>query len=209
MNPETTACFTGHRNIPAEEMPRLREKVAASLQSSYAAGYNIFLCGGARGFDTAAAQEVIRFREVHGDVRLILAIPCITQADHWNEADRTTWKSILEQADDVRILSKGYYNGCMHARDRFMVDASSLCLCWMTKFEGGTWYTVRYALHCGVPVKNLAMPDPKPVFRENVWNCMYTFLSASENAPTVHLFLSQLQRKKKMHMSFRFSGKRL
>jgi len=209
LNPETTACFTGHRTISPSDEPDVCFRLSAALLQAYNIGYRTFMCGGARGFDTLAALEVIRFRESHGDVRLFLAVPCAAQAIRWSAEERALWQSILEQADEVRILSEIYYNGCMHARNRFMVDHSSLCLCWMTRFEGGTWFTVRYALHNSLMVKNLAMPDPKPpVFRENVWNCIFTSRSASANAPTAPLSLSPLQRKKKMRIFRPSSGKR-
>ena len=207
-NPETTACFTGHRTVLLSEEQNLRFRLSSVLLQAFESGYRTFMCGGARGFDTLAAEEVIRFRESHDDVRLFLAIPCANQTDRWNEKEKNLWKANLEQADEVKILTETYYNGCMHARNRFMVDASSLCLCWMKRFEGGTWFTVRYALRNSLTVINLAMPDPNPpAFRENVWNCIFTSPSAFVNVRTVPLFLSPLQRKKRMFMSRPSSAK--
>ena len=207
-DPETTACFTGHRTVPPSEEPALRFRLSSALQQAYEGGYRTFMCGGARGFDTLAAEAVICFRETHGDVRLFLAIPCANQASRWTEEEKARRKAILERADEVRVLSETYYDGCMHARNLFMVDASSLCFCWMKRFEGGTWFTVRSALRHSLTVINLAMPDPNPpVFRENIWNCIFTSPSASANALTAPLSLSPLQRKKRLHMSRPSSGK--
>ena len=206
---QTTVCFTGHRNLQAQMIPRVHVRLAEELSAAYRSGYRTFLCGGARGFDTLAAQAVLRFREEYKDARLVLVIPCADQADHWTAEERETWKRIREKSDEVRILSETYYTGCMQVRNRYMVDRSSLCLCWMTHFKGGTWSTVRYALHCGLMLKNLAMPDrPEPVMKENSWNYISIFRSVSGNVNTARLSLSRLQRKKKMHMSARCSGKR-
>ena len=203
-DPGTTACFTGHRILPGIQI-----RLAKELADAYRAGYRTFLCGGARGFDTLAAQEVLQFREAHKEVRLVLVIPCADQTNRWPAEDRKTWEMIRGQSDEVRILSESYYTGCMQVRNRYMVDRSSLCLCWMTRFQGGTWSTVRYALHCGLMLKNLAMPDrPEPVMKENSWNCISIFRSVSGNANTARLSLSPLQRKRKMRMSARCSGKR-
>ncbi len=204
---KTTACFTGHRFIPASLTLQLRSRIETALLESYNNGYRTFLCGGARGFDTLAALEVLQFRNHHPDIRLVLAVPCADQADLWPESDRKIWESVRVQANEVCILSESYYNGCMQARNRFMVDASSLCFCYLNRFQGGTWFTVRYALHCGLMLKNLAMPDlPVPVMKEYTWNCMFISRSVSENVNTVRLSPFRLQKRKRMHMLHRSSG---
>ena len=171
---EITACFTGHRDISAAEIFTLRSRVSSALDQAYENNYRVFLCGGARGFDTLAALEVLKFRDSHPDIRLVIAVPCATQADYWPKQD--------------------------------MVEASSLCLCYMTRFEGGTWYTVRYAMRKGILLKNLAMPV-KPVLKmkENPWNCISIFRSVSENAGTARLYPSPLQKKKRTRI-YRFSS---
>ena len=203
---EITACFTGHRDISAAEIFTLRSRVSSALDQAYENNYRVFLCGGARGFDTLAALEVLKFRDSHPDIRLVIAVPCATQADYWPKQERDTWEHICSHADEVRILSEHYYNGCMQVRNRHMVEASSLCLCYMTRFEGGTWYTVRYAMRKGILLKNLAMPV-KPVLKmkENPWNCISIFRSVSENAGTARLYPSLLQKKKRTRI-YRFSS---
>ena len=42
-------------------------------------------------------------------------------------------------------ISKEKKKGCMHARNRYMIDNSSLCIAYMTRQSGGTAYTVKYA----------------------------------------------------------------
>ena len=45
----------------------------------------------------------------------------------------------------------------MHVRNRALVDASNVCIAYMTDASrGGTAYTVRYAEKKGIPVYNLA-----------------------------------------------------
>ena len=208
-DPKTTACFTGHRMLQEEMLPYIHTRLEQELASAYDSGYRTFLCGGARGFDTLAAQDILRFRDSRKDVRLILAIPCADQANRWPAEDRKIWMDICTKADEVHILSEMYYTGCMQVRNRYMVDRSSLCLCFLTRFEGGTWSTVRYALHGGLLLKNLAMPDRfTPVMKENPWNYISIFRSVSGSANTVRLFLSPLQRQRKMRMSALCFGKR-
>ena len=56
-------------------------------------------------------------------------------------------------------MSPNYYNGCMHVRNAYMVDRSSICVCYMKKLGGGTLATVRYALSQDLPVVNIAVPS--------------------------------------------------
>ena len=86
--PENTACFTGHRDLSPLLIPEIHKNISNALCQAYEAGYRNFLCGGARGFDTHAAMEVLLFRKSHPEIRLIIAVPCLSQADRWPSADR-------------------------------------------------------------------------------------------------------------------------
>ena len=45
--------------------------------------------------------------------------------------------------------------GCMHKRNRHLVDNSSVCVCYLNKENGGTAYTVDYAGKKGLEIINL------------------------------------------------------
>ena len=100
-----TAFFTGHRILNKSESDLLRSRIPDCLSDAYQAGYRRFYCGGALGFDTIAALETIRFREQHPDVKLLIAVPCATQADLWHEKDKEVYRNILSLADEKVILS--------------------------------------------------------------------------------------------------------
>lgn len=51
---EQTACFTGHREIPALQLISLRRKLKRTIVSCIKDGYRFFGAGGALGFDTLA-----------------------------------------------------------------------------------------------------------------------------------------------------------
>ena len=199
-----TACFTGHRFLPEAEMSRIMEQTACEIARAYGEGFNRFICGGAIGFDTLAAKEVIRFRLEHPDVILMIAVPCQNQSERWAKKDKLEYRNILNQADEVFVLSDRYYEGCMQARNRFMVDHSSLCFCYMTRFEGGTWTTVRYAMHQHLSVRNVAIRrDSTGVMKEYPWNSIYISRFAKGNANTVRLFRFRLKKVKRINMSRR------
>lgn len=153
-----TACFTGHRFIAEKDRALVSSLTEKAVEESYARGFRRFFCGAAIGFDMLAAEAVLHMKTTYDDLQLILAIPCSAQYAKWSEHDTEKWRSICERADRVDVLSEFYYDGCMEVRNRYMVDRSSLCICWLkTIKKGGTLQTVRLASEKGLVICNLAM----------------------------------------------------
>ena len=134
----------------------LFQRIKDGVNYLYSHGVRTYLTGGAIGFDTLAAKAVIECRNIHEDIRLILIIPCRDQTRGWKQADVEIYEHIKELADEVICLSEHYYNGCMHYRNRYLIDNSSACICYLTQTKGGTAYTVTYAREKGLSVFNLA-----------------------------------------------------
>lgn len=155
---ENCCCFTGHRKIPPREGLLVRRRLRAEIARLCEEGVNVFLAGGAIGFDTLAAQEVVRIRaEGIYRVYLVLVLPCLGQENRWTERDAAVYRRLLRQADEVIYTGDEYTRGCMFVRNRYMVDNSTHCLCYLTDAaSGGTVYTVKYAKDNGLEVKNLA-----------------------------------------------------
>ena len=153
---EKTCCFTGHRKIPHGSIPLVTEKLNENIVKLIKKGYRYFGAGGAIGFDTIAAGCVIELKKIYPDIRLILVLPCISQADGWHERDRQLYRKIKEQADKVVYISREYTSTCMHLRNRHLINHSSACICYLTEPSGGTAYTVKYAEQLGRKVINIA-----------------------------------------------------
>ena len=166
-NREHTVCFTGHRALGKADEPSLAQ-LDALLALLYAQGYRDFLCGGALGFDLYAAERVTALRRVHPDVRLIFCLPCADQSSRWKKADCSRYERLLYASDETRVLSPHYYDGCMQARNAYMVDRSYLCVAYMARLHGGTLSTVRYAITQDVPVINLAVPGAVDEYRQSL-----------------------------------------
>ena len=166
-NREHTVCFTGHRAIGQKDRPAL-QALDEMLRLLYAQGYRDFLCGGALGFDLYAAERVVALRDEHPDARLIFCLPCADQSCKWNRADCSHYERLLYLSDETRVLSPRYYDGCMQARNAYMVDRSSLCVAYMARLHGGTLSTVRYAISQDVPVVNIAVPGAAQEYRQSL-----------------------------------------
>jgi len=162
-----TVCFTGHRAIRREDETALSQ-LDQLLALLYDQGYRDFLCGGALGFDMIAADHVVRLRDKHPDVRLIFCLPCADQSAKWKRADCSRYERLLYLSDETRVLSPRYYDGCMQARNAYMVDRSYLCVAYMANLRGGTLSTVRYAISQDVPVINIAVPGAVDEYRQSL-----------------------------------------
>ena len=125
------------------------------LTEQYSKGARVFRAGGAMGFDSIAALKVILLRQRFPDVRLELCLPCRDQAARWDSFNRSTYDFILKNCDSVRYAGDAYTSGCMHARNRMLVDGAKVCIAYFTGGSGGTAYTCSYALKNGLDFINL------------------------------------------------------
>ncbi|MDR0914771.1 MAG: DUF1273 domain-containing protein [Oscillospiraceae bacterium] len=132
------------------------ENLKINIESLVKNGVTTFLSGAAIGFDIAAALAVIETKRTFPNIKLALALPCENQTKNWCPTDIVSYNYIIEQADTVTYISKRYYAGCMHKRNRYLVENSAFCICYLKKTCGGTYYTVEYAKKNGLNIKNLA-----------------------------------------------------
>ena len=153
---QSTVCCTGHRRIAAERQAVIRDQTDRHMRSLITRGFDTILVGGALGFDTLAQLAALRLREEFPYLRVVMAIPCEGQDARWSEREREIYALLRRRADSEIVLAPRYTDGCMLARNRFMVDHSSACIaCYDGRQWGGTFYTVRYAEKQGVPVFNV------------------------------------------------------
>lgn len=143
-------CFTGHRKILVDELPEIKKRLEQEVENLIEQGVICFGCGGALGFDTLAAQTIIKLRKKYSEIKLVLILPCAEQTRSWSQGDKEVYEMIRRMADKVRVLSEHYYRGCMQVRNRYMVDNSGVCICYLREKRGGTAYTVEYAKRRGV-----------------------------------------------------------
>ena len=129
-----------------------REKRAGRGNPDYIAHYNRQ--------PAKPKAEACRCREINPGIGKrsdgIIAVPHKGQSDLWGEREKQEYDEIIALADEVECLSEAYYRGCMYARNRFMVDNSSHCICYLNENTGGTAYTARYAEEQGLQIVNIA-----------------------------------------------------
>lgn len=152
---EKTCCFSGHRRLPKDQgllEQRLEETIIQLIEK----GVIYFYAGGALGFDMLAEKTVIRLKKTYPNIQLFLALPCVHHEAKWKDAAVEQFKRITRKADRVIYTStEHYFDGCMQQRNRYMVDRSGICVCYLHNRASGTGYTVDYARKKGLPVFNL------------------------------------------------------
>ncbi len=146
---EKTVCFTGHRNVIHKHLSRKLDEIVETLIND---GFLYFGTGGARGFDKLAAESIIRAKERHPDIKLIIVLPSKDSWDKWNKYDREEYMHLAANADKVTSLSDRYYTGCMHVRNKHLVDRSSVCVSYRYSSSGGTAFTENYARKKGLTI---------------------------------------------------------
>lgn len=146
-----TCSVTGHRYLDDNfDYFKLKD----SLKQVGLEGYDTFLIGMALGFDTACFKVLLEIKkELNLDIKLIACVPCENQDRYFNFRQKATYKEMLKLADQVVILSKSYTPACMQARNKFMVNNSSLLFCYVRKTFGGSVSTLNYAKEKGKKIK--------------------------------------------------------
>ena len=121
-----TCCFTGHRRIPEEALPRLERRLNEELEALAARGVIYFGAGGALGFDTLAAEAVIRLQRTRPQVKLILVLPSPDQTRGWSSGNVRRYEAIRARANKVMYVASTYGPGCLFERNRRLVDGSGI-----------------------------------------------------------------------------------
>jgi uncharacterized phage-like protein YoqJ len=148
-------CFTGHRPLKLggyNENNPLTEKVkvvlAQKILEQYELGEREFICGGALGVDTWAAEILYDFKPHFSDIRVTIAVPCKDQDCKWPETSRRRYREMLLKADKVFFVTETTYEvnpKCMDKRNEWMVDHSQKVIAVWDGSPGGTGNCVRYA----------------------------------------------------------------
>jgi uncharacterized phage-like protein YoqJ len=152
---QEVCCFTGHRKLALPEQI-LQSRTEQLIEVLYGQGVCIFEAGGAIGYDTIAAKAVLNSKKKHSDIQLRLILPHPNQAARWQVSDQVIYDKIKSAADEVIYTADHYFSGCMHKRNRRLVDDSRCCICCLERNNGGTAYTVSYAKRKGLVIYNVA-----------------------------------------------------
>jgi uncharacterized phage-like protein YoqJ len=146
------ACFTGHRpnkcggykDNPIAE--NIKKNLKIEIEKAIADGYTHFISGGALGVDQWAAQIVLELKQQNKNLYLIIARPFPSQDLQWPNDSKKVFLKICENADLVIDVNPDPYAAWkMQARNKWMIDKSSLVIAVWDGSNGGTGNAVQYA----------------------------------------------------------------
>lgn len=141
---EKTACFTGHRDIPAERLWYVKEKLRREIKEAIADGYEIFMSGFAEGADQIACGIVLELKEKYPHIRLDAAIPYRERLQRLMHVEET--KTLLMACSDIGIWSEDYHRDCFMIRNKKMLELSARVIAvYDGREKGGTAQTLRFA----------------------------------------------------------------
>ena len=169
-----TCCFTGHRTAALpwgdnENHPAcllLKERLEVNIKTAILCGYRHFIFGAALGVDTYVGEILLALKKLYPYITIEAAIPCASQSNLWRPADKLRYKKIIESCDKRTLVSVAYTHFCMHLRNRYMVNNSSLLIAAVSRgSRGGTQSTIDYARKKGV--RTLILPID-PVYVQNL-----------------------------------------
>lgn len=118
----------------------------AEIRKAIDDGFVTFISGMARGVDIWAAEIVLRLRDEGLPIHLISASPFEGFERSWSEDWKRRYNEILNRADIVKFVCKGYSRACFQIRNEWMVDRSARVIAVYNGEPGGTKNTVDYAL---------------------------------------------------------------
>jgi len=163
INRNNSCCFTGHRtsklpwrgNHDDERCLSLKEKLFDVVEALYNAGIRHYICGMAVGADMYFCEAVIKLRSEHEEVTLEAAIPCEEQTRLWGRREQKQYNYLVHQCDYETVIQHEYTDDCMHKRNRYMVDNSSVLVAVFDGTVGGTMQTITYAVRKGLEIIEL------------------------------------------------------
>ena len=150
---ETSCAFSGNRELPkGKALERLKTDAENAIMTLIYKGYTDFYAGGAQGFDMLCELTVLKFRTQGYDVKLHIAAPFEGQDKKWSADNKIIYSHIIKLADEVTYASQEEATEAYFIRNRAMVDASSVLICFQRKNSGGTEYTINYAQKQGLEI---------------------------------------------------------
>lgn len=153
-----TCCFTGHRKLPAHQLPLIARKTEEAIRQLITTKQVCFFgVGGALGYDTLAAEILFHLRSQEFPfIKIILVYPFDSYTDVWSDIEKEKHLQLLPQYDKIVCISKHPDKEAYLARNRHLVNGSSYCIAYCTHKRSGSAYTLRYAKEQGLITQNIS-----------------------------------------------------
>ncbi len=136
--------FTGHRHWKYSEVKASLDEIVVKYGRDA-----VWICGGAVGLDSHAAQYTME-----NGIRLWLVLPFspVVMSKRWNSGQKDLLHKTIKYAEKLSVLSPVYDVRFYQERNERMVDMSHVLCAFFNGSAGGTANCVRYARYIGQPI---------------------------------------------------------
>ena len=117
-----TCCVTGHRDLPQNEINKIKAALEHEIDAAVTDGFTCFMSGFADGVDQYFAELVLERKQTNPALELIAVIPYRKRLDSLNKKTRT--RELLEACADVVVIQEKYLPSVYSHRNRYMVEHS-------------------------------------------------------------------------------------
>lgn len=139
-----TCCVTGHRNLPQNEINKIKAALRREIDLAVADGYTRFMSGFADGVDQYFSEIVLERKKVRPELELVAVIAYQKRLDSLKEKGKTY--ELLEACADVIVMQEEYHPSVYSHRNRYMVERSDRVIAvYDGREKGGTVRTIRFA----------------------------------------------------------------
>lgn len=158
-----TCCVTGHRDLPQNEINKIKTALAHEIDAAVTDGFTCFMSGFADGVDQYFAELVLERKQTTPALELIAVIPYRKRLDSLNKKTRT--RELLEACADVVVIQEKYLPSVYSHRNRYMVEHSDRVIAVYDGREtGGIAKTIRFTHRMKkelreIPVGEIVLPD--------------------------------------------------
>ncbi len=158
-----TVAFSGYRtskitasNLDPMILFKIKDSVRKCIINLYERGFRRFISGGSSGFDLIVGKVLLELRdETLSDIKIIVAIPHQKQYKDYSPQEQCLYLRLIDTADETTYISKEYHDSAYLDRNKYMLNHSSLLVCYYDGQRGGTMHTVNRALRLGHEIINL------------------------------------------------------
>lgn len=133
MQIEATATFIGHSECYGIDSKMITEEIEKLILE----GITDFLSGGQGSFDRLCGRCVFELKKKYPHINNYLVIPYLT----FNIYDKDLFDAIIYPDD----FEKYHFKAAIPARNKYLVNNSSVAICYITHGWGGAAQTYEYA----------------------------------------------------------------
>lgn len=109
-------------------------------------GNTYFISGMAQGADLILANLVLELKKKYKDLFLECALPFSRQSEKWGEEYKKQYQEIIAGCDKMTVLAENYSKNGYINRNKYMVDNSGIVIAVYDGKQGGTKFTINYAV---------------------------------------------------------------